>query len=60
MDHLYVVHVAMQCSWSEPCVLAQDGGRVFHRMEHCWREDTVDIVSKNQDFAAVYRGRWRV
>jgi hypothetical protein len=19
MDHLYVVHVAMQCSWSEPC-----------------------------------------
>lgn len=21
MDHLYVVHVAMQCSWSEPCRL---------------------------------------
>jgi hypothetical protein len=34
------------CRACPVCVLAQDGGRVSHRMEHCWREDTVDIVSK--------------
>jgi hypothetical protein len=36
------------CRACPVCVLAQDGRRVFHRMEHCWREDTVDIVSKTR------------
>jgi hypothetical protein len=36
------------CRWCPVCVLAQGGGRVFHGMEHCWREDTVEIVSKTR------------
>jgi hypothetical protein len=36
------------CRACPVCVLAQGGGRVFHRMEHCRREDTVELVSKTR------------
>jgi hypothetical protein len=38
----------VRCRACPVCVLTQDSGRVFHRMEYCWREDTVDIVSKTR------------
>jgi hypothetical protein len=36
------------CRACPVCVLAQGSGRVFHRMEHCRREDTVELVSKTR------------
>jgi hypothetical protein len=59
MDHLYVVHVAMQCSWSEPQFRRFEGGanitaplkapKVLGRSQSCFGSAPAHAAARKSD-----------